>query len=261
MNRTVAAATIQPPDLLTLGTSLPRSPRASDLSAELASFYELSRVIAETPQRASRRLLEISLGLCNAGSAGISLLQHNAEGQAVVRWEAISGALAAQQGIDTLRDLSPCGMCLDLGVTILLLRPERVFDSLSEIDPPIVENLVVPLYDASHKALGTLWIAHHDSTSRCTAEDARILEQLAIHLVLALRLLDYARESEHAHAVAESCELTLQTAVHFLVEERRRREHAEATESDLRQAMPSKDAQIRELRQERRSSQSESLSQ
>ena len=237
MNRTVTAA-IRPLDFLTPRASLPRYPGtseqcASNQAAEQAALYELSLVIAEDPQRSLRRLLEISLGLCNAGSAGISLLKHDAAGEAVVHWNAVSGALAARERNETPRHLSPCGLCLDLGATILLLRPERVFDSLSETDPPIVQMLIVPLYDVDRRQLGTLWIAHHDSTACCTDEDARILEQLAIHLVLALRLLDYERE------------------------EHRRYDQAEA---ELRQASTSKDVRIRELLQELRSSQAQSLS-
>ena len=78
------------------------------------------------------------------------------------------------------------------GTTILVSRPERVFTYLRETRPSIVEDLIVPLYDNARKPLGTFWIAHHDSTSRFCSDDARIVEQLAIQLVLALKLLEQA---------------------------------------------------------------------
>ena len=117
------------------------------------------------------------------------MLRDDGAGQPVVRWAAISGALASHEGTDTPRDSSPCGLCLDTGTTIRVSRPQRAFTSLRDTQPAIVEDLIVPLYDNASKPLGTLWIAHHDRRSHFCSDDARIAEQLAAQAVLALNLL------------------------------------------------------------------------
>jgi two-component sensor histidine kinase len=217
------------------------------LQAEVTAFCELSKILADDPRVALRRFLEIALRLCKAGSAGVSLLRSRAAGEATVHWEAISGALAVHEGSDAMRDFSPCGLCLDAGTTILLSRPERVFTYLRGTRPPIVQDLIVPLYDSARQPLGTLWIAHHDSTSRFSSDDVRMVEQLAVQLILALKLLEQAREHRHALALIESHELARRALTDALAEERRRRERSEAAENSARQALEFKDEVIREV--------------
>jgi two-component sensor histidine kinase len=240
-------AGMRPADLITTKALLQRPVRAPNLQAEAAAFCELSKILADDPSAALRRFLEIALRLCNAGTAGLSVLRPNGAGQTTVRWAAISGALASHEGADTPRDFSPCGLCLDGGVTILVSRPERVFTYLRETRPSIVEDLIVPLYDNARKPLGTFWIAHHDTTSRFSSDDARIVEQLAIQLVLALNLLRQAREHRYALALLESHQMAQRNLLaHDLAEERSLREQAEASESGIRQALVFKDAAIHE---------------
>ena len=133
-----------------------------------------------------------------------------ARADTVVHWAAISGALASHEGTDTPRDSSPCGLCLDAGTTIRVSRPQRAFASLRDTQPAIVEDLIVPLYDNASKPLGTLWIAHHDRKSHFSSDDARIAEQLAAQSVLALNLLERAKEHQYAMALRESHQVAQQ---------------------------------------------------
>ena len=146
-----------------------------------------------------------------------------------------------------MRDFSPCGQCLDAGTTILLQRPERVFTYLRGTQPSIAQDLIVPLYDSASQPMGTLLIAHHDSTSRFSADDVRMMEQLAVQLILALKLLEQAREHRHALALLESHKMAQRALTDALAEERRRRERSEAAESAARQALEFKDVVLREV--------------
>jgi len=241
-------APIRPADLITARPLVRRPERAPNFPAEVAALCELSQAVAIDPRGALRRFLEIALRLCNAGTAGLSLLRLNGVGQATVRWEAISGALASHEGTDTPRDFSPCGLCLDAGRTILVSRPERVFTYLRATGPSIVEDLIVPLYDHAGRPLGTFWIAHHDPAARFCSDDARIVEQLAIQLALALKLLEQGREHRYALALLESNKMAHQNLLAIgLAEERSLREQAEASESAIRQALVFKDAVIQEV--------------
>lgn len=89
---------------------LHRRNAAPNLQAEAAAFCELSKILADNPCEALRHLLDIARDSCHAGSAGLSLLREDSAGQPVVRWAAISGALASHEGTDTPRDSSPCGL-------------------------------------------------------------------------------------------------------------------------------------------------------
>jgi two-component sensor histidine kinase len=195
VNTASAAVESRPADLFVTRAKLHRREVAPDLQAEAAAFCELSKILADDPGVALRHLLDVARNSCHAGSAGLSLLRDDGSGRPVVHWAAISGALASHEGADTPRDSSPCGLCLDAGATIRVSRPQRAFSSLRDTQPEIVEDLIVPLYDKASKPLGTLWIAHHDRTSHFSSDDARVAEQLAAQLVLALNLLE--RTTEH----------------------------------------------------------------
>jgi two-component sensor histidine kinase len=229
-------AAIRPADVLSTDGLFQRPERVADLQGEVAAFRELAEVLARDPHTAVRRFLAISMRLCNAGTAGLSILRPDGAGKPAFHWDAIGGALAGLEGGSISRDFSPSGLCLDTGTTILVSRPERVFTSLQAAEPPIAEALIVPLYDTARRELGTLWIAHHDETARFCVNDVRVLEQLAIQLVLALKLL----------ALLESYETVQQAGAHDLAEERSRRVHAEAAENGIRQNLAFKDAAIKD---------------
>jgi two-component sensor histidine kinase len=248
--RTVNAATIadvknRPSDLFITAAALPRHTVPPNPQAEAVAFRELSKVLADDPSLALRHLLEIARHLCDAGTAGLSLLRHDQAGQPIVHWEAVSGALASYEGTDTPRGGSPCGLCLDAGATIVVSRPERAFTSLHDTRPSIVEDLIVPLYDGMSKPLGTLWVARHAGTSHFSADDARIVEQLGVQLVLTLRLVEQARERVHAWALLVSHQVAQQNLpAGDLYQERRRHEQVERAS---REALLFKDALIQEV--------------
>jgi two-component sensor histidine kinase len=232
---TIADVPNRPADLFVTRTALERRKRAPSLQAELTAFCGVSKVLADDPRAALRHLLEIARYLCDAGTAGLSLLRRDSAGQAMVRWEAISGALAPYEGTDAPRDCSPCGLCLDTSTTILVSRPERAFNCLHDTRPSIVEDLIVPLYDSTRNPLGTLWIAHHDCTSRFSSDDVRIVEQLAVQLVLTLRLMEHARERQQALALLPSHQVAQENLLAYDLY--RERSVHEQVESESRQAL------------------------
>ncbi|WP_204317437.1 hypothetical protein, partial [Serratia marcescens] len=77
----------------------------------------------------------------------MSLLDENEAGQAEFSWEAIAGVLKDHVGGSTPRHSSPCALCLDAGRTILVSRPCEAFDYFNAAEQPLMEGLVVPLYD------------------------------------------------------------------------------------------------------------------
>lgn len=189
----------QPADLVITEELRRRPCKPVNLQAEAEAFRELSDLIARNPNRAINRFMELAVELCRAGSAGLSLLDENEAGEQEFYWEAIAGVLKDHVGGTTPRHFSPCGLCLDAGRTILVSRPFEVFDYFNAAEQPLMEGLVVPLYDTGGLPLGTLWVVHHDVARQFDAEDARVMEQLAVQLVLALKLRDRLEKKVSAH--------------------------------------------------------------
>lgn len=238
----------RPRDFVTIATQLPQGSERPDVLAETAAFAKLSKVLASDPFAALSCALEVARDLCRAGSAGLSLFRTERADGMTVRWESVRGALASYEGIDATRTNSPCGVCLDAGTTILLLRPSRVFAWLDSTHPPMVETLIVPLQDDTGYTPGTLWIAHHEINSRCTANDARILEQLAQQLMLALRLQEHARDRERVSTVLQSLQIAQHALLsHEVAMERTRRIQAEAAAREAARALSFKEAMIGEV--------------
>lgn len=182
-------AILLPEEVLITHALYQRASRPPNLSKELDAYRELSSLMAADPQLAIRRFLELALDLCPAaGSAGLSELTEDANGDKIFLWTALSGAFAPYEGGSTPRNFSPCGLCLDNRHTILVDRPGRVFTYFNDAEPEIIEGLIVPLFDTGKRPIGTLWITSHDSSRSFDPTDARVMEQLAVQLVLAIKL-------------------------------------------------------------------------
>jgi hypothetical protein len=235
-------------DLTTIATALRRSRGPPNLRLEGAAWRELSRLLAADPSAALSCALDIARGLCHAGTAGLSLIKTNAAQATMVRWELVRGELASYEGLETPVGSSPCGLCLDSGATILVSGPARAFPWLEDTRPSILEELIAPLENASGHVEGTLWIAHHGGHARCSVDDARIMEQLAHHVVLALRLREHASDREHVLSVLQSVQAAQQALLsHDLTHERTQRQQAEASELEVRRALTCKETAIDEV--------------
>ena len=185
---------LEPDDLLITHDLYRRRSREADLNVELDAYRELSGLMTVDPVAAIQRFLDLAVELCPAaGSAGLSELSEGPDGQPIFRWTTMSGAFASYVGGTTPRDFSPCGLCLDQHHTILVDRPGRLFTYFNEAEPEIFEGLIVPLYDTGKRPIGTLWVTSHEPGGRFDATDARVMEQLAVQLVLAIKLRRKAR--------------------------------------------------------------------
>jgi signal transduction histidine kinase/PAS domain-containing protein len=164
-----------------------RSPRPPNLLSENQALHTLARQLVNQPETMLQSLVDIALDLCCAGTAGVSLLETTANGEEVFRWNVLAGALAQYVGGTTLRNFSPCGVCLDRGTPVLFSHPERYFTYFQAAKTPVVEGLVLPLIADNH-ALGSIWIMSHDEQRHFDAEDVRVMTSLADFTAAALLL-------------------------------------------------------------------------
>lgn len=182
------SSSIAPRDLLDTDALRQRPTRSNSRIAQIRAFHDLSKLMMSSPEAAVQRFLELAVDLCDAGSAGWSRFGHNDAGEEVFWWDALAGEFSPFVGGTTPRNFSPCGLCLDAGKTVLVSRPARLFSYFDDVDVPIVEALIVPVYDASGTALGTIWVVHH-TDAKFDASDARVMEELAAQLELAFKLV------------------------------------------------------------------------
>ncbi|WP_224409847.1 ATP-binding protein [Oscillatoria salina] len=164
-----------------------RSPRPQNLQAEVQAMQILARQRLKNSATMLQSLVEIALELCQAGSAGVSLLTIGPEGEKIFRWDALAGTLAEYVGNAAPRNFSPCGVCLDRGTPQLYQHPEEYFTYLETTNTPIAEGLVLPLI-AENQALGTIWIMSHDEQRHFDSEDVRVMTSLAGFTAAALIL-------------------------------------------------------------------------
>lgn len=207
---------LRPVDLLITEQLETRPDRPTDLVAENTFLYELSVLMARSPRQVMQSLLEAAMKLTGTESAGVSMVRINDCGAEVLYRYAVVGVLSPFTGSGVLRDSSVSGICLDHDAPILIQRPARVFECY-EIDPPIEESLLVPLYDAEKAQVGTLWVIHHKPEGKFCASDLHLMKRLAGLAEHALRLV---REEQERHEEMWATEANLSA-------ERMRRELAE----------------------------------
>jgi signal transduction histidine kinase len=153
-----------------------RGSRPPDYETENRALVTLARALADSPGTILQLLTDTILEICQAHSAGISLLTLEDGGKRFY-WPAISGVWRPHIGGGTPRDFGPCGDVLDRNTTLLFKHVERRYTYFEPVTPAVEEALLVPFYVAG-KAVGTLWAVAHDTGRKFDAEDERIMNSL-----------------------------------------------------------------------------------
>ena len=184
------------------------SPRSPNLLSENQALHTLARQLVHQPETIFQSIFDIAVDLCNASSAGVSLLETTPDGEEIFRWNVLAGTLAQYVGNTTPRHFSPCGVCLDRGTPQLFSHPERYFTYFQATNAPFVEVLVLPLI-ADNYALGTIWIVSHDEQRHFDSEDVRVLTSLADFTAAALLL----KQRQTQELLAKNAQLEAQIAL------------------------------------------------
>ncbi|MHB8540074.1 MAG: PAS domain S-box protein [Candidatus Acidiferrales bacterium] len=154
-----------------------RHPRPADYEAENRALVSLMQELADPSGNVLQKLAETVLELCEAQSAGISILEEDENGRKIFRWHATAGKWSKFLGGTMPREISPCGTVLDRNSSLLLSHPERHFPIPPEVVPPINEVLLVPFHVAG-EPVGTIWVIAHDDARKFDREDERLITSL-----------------------------------------------------------------------------------
>ncbi len=164
-------------ELLTRATPEP------DYLREKLAIQDLAHQMADHPAEVLPRLVALAMQICDADSAGVSVLDG-----AVFRWLGLQGKLAVFEHATTPRNHSPCGVCLDRGDAILMAHPERAYDWIANANIVVPEVLLVPLLINGKTPLGTLWVVAKEG-QHFNAGHARVMAELAVFSGVALRMI------------------------------------------------------------------------
>jgi signal transduction histidine kinase/CheY-like chemotaxis protein len=165
-----------------------RTARQPDYALENRALVRLAK--AQTGPKANllQEIAEAALTVCNAGSAGISLVETVGESRHF-RWLAVAGLCADLRGKTTAWDECPCGVTLQAGAPQLFIQPQDRFPSLQFPGVNVVEGIVVPI-PGGETQLGAIWVMSHVHERRFDREDVRLLSTLAVFAGAALTLVD-----------------------------------------------------------------------
>jgi CheY-like chemotaxis protein len=158
-----------------------RRPRRDLGAATQATIDALARELATSPRRVLQKLSAAALELCQAHSAGVSLVESEGEAETprqYFRWHAVSGKWAPLLWTTLPREFSPCGTVLDRKGAQLMVDPERYFTPLANVPPKVHEALLVP-FAVGGELVGTVWVVAHDEIRRFDREDRQALSRLA----------------------------------------------------------------------------------
>lgn len=175
-----------------------RPPRATNFEAENNALHKLAYRLTESPQDLLQSLVSLAVDICQAGSAGISVPGVKTNGEEIFRWIALAGAYADAEAT-VPRYASICNLCLERGAPQLYSYPARYFKNFKQLQPPMVECLVLPLTLNTHP-LGTIWVVTHDDAKQFDSEDLRVMGSLAQFTALSLHQMKIRREAEAATA-------------------------------------------------------------
>lgn len=186
------AEALQLSDILITNQLKLRPKRLADISLELATLRDINQQIGQRSTELLARLSGAAASICQAGSAGISIIR-TLSSQETFCWDTVSGMASDLIGGTAPRHDSPCGISVKHKEPQLFLHPQRYFGWMQAFSLPVVELLVVPIYRSNTKPLGTIWILSHDESRRFDREDVRILRELAGFVPTAMDILEQRR--------------------------------------------------------------------
>jgi PAS domain S-box-containing protein len=179
-----------------------RPSRPPDYAAENQALIALARVMATLPEGILQRLADTALSLCNAHSAGLSLLEESDQ-KSNFHWRAIAGQWAPHLNGGTPRNFGPCGTVLDQNAAMVCSHPELDFPYWAPIKPVLEEGLLIPFY-IKGEAVGTIWVVAHDTSRRFDAEDLRVMTNLGSFAAAAYQMWLSLNATQRIASIVES---------------------------------------------------------
>ena len=178
-----------------------RKSREPEYLRENQALTTLAQTMNEAPRTFLEKFVEIALDLCHAESAGISILEVGGDHD-LFRWRAVAGRYASRVNNTIARDASPSRIVLEQDSVLLFEHPDRHFVSLRDLNPPVIESLMVPFH-ACAKPIGALWVVMHTEERKFESEDARLLTSLSRFASAAYEIIEVVQTARTENEARE----------------------------------------------------------
>lgn len=165
-----------------------RPRRPPDYASENSALVRVAKAQIGPKAELLQEIAEAALSACQAGSAGISLVEGTGENRRF-RWMAVAGHCADLRGKSTAWNECPCSVTLNAHEPQLFIRPQTEFPCLQFPGVDIAEGVVVPI-PVGDTQLGAIWVMSHDAERTFDREDVRLLSNLAVFAGTALTIID-----------------------------------------------------------------------
>jgi PAS domain S-box-containing protein len=209
-----AARPPHPVSMLSTAELSRRPSRPPGYEAENRALVTLSAAMAGSPEGILQKLAEAALTLCQAHSAGLSLLE-DGDLKRRFHWRAIAGQWSPHVNGGTPRDFGPCGTVLDRNMAMLCSHPERDFPYWDDVAPVLEEGLLVPFY-VNGEARGTIWVVAHDTSRRFDSEDLRVMQSLGTFAASGYQTLLSLAATRRAELELRDCVENASVGMHWV---------------------------------------------
>ena len=222
-----------------------RVSRERSIHKQLSSMQGIARVFAESPEKVLQELVEAASDLCGADSAGVSLEAHDANGNPVFNWAALSGEYAPFLHAMLPRAWMPCGICLDRMRPQHVRVPQTHFAAMGVEATPITDGILIPW--RVDETRGTVWVVAHGREAAFDPVDYEVLQSLATFAMMAVRHQNQQKiivrqagvtaASMMAHELAHKINNPLQSITNsiYLADQETSNAHVKRASEDLRE--------------------------
>jgi GAF domain-containing protein len=156
-----------------------------DAVRQMNGLARLTRAFVENPDNILQELVDTAVELCEADSAGISVVKPDATDESYYNWVAAAGEYSPFFNAMLPRYPSACGICLERGEVQHFRVTKRFFDILGVEAAPILDGLLLPWFEGDTQ--GTIFVMSHKNHEAFDANDVKLMRTLADFAAMAMR--------------------------------------------------------------------------
>jgi hypothetical protein len=156
-----------------------------DAIRQMRALQRLSRSFVESPDTILQELVNIAVDLCEAESAGISIVKPDATDDSFYNWVAAAGDYEPFFNAMLPKYPSACGLCLERGEPQHFRVSKRFFDILGVEAPLVKDGLLLPWYEGETR--GTIFVMSHTLDTAFDSDDVLMMRTLADFAAMAMR--------------------------------------------------------------------------
>jgi hypothetical protein len=162
-----------------------RKPQLRSKSVQMEGLRRLATALVDNPETILQQLVDASVALCGADSAGISIEREGSTDENHYQWIATSEEYSPFLDATLPKYPSACTVCLERGGPQLFRVHKAFFDILGIEAALVTDGILLPWQVDEMR--GTIFIISHSKAEAFDSEDLRFMEVLANFAAMAIR--------------------------------------------------------------------------